>query len=112
MYTTPNAQKVDELYANISIYQSIDKSTITKCKQMTCLTCKSVNKDINVTLPNSNVSKATQELLSWHERLGHTNFDEIQYLAHQGYLPKHISTCVKPVCASCQIGKAHKRNKL
>ena len=63
-------------------------------------------------VPNSNVSKATQDLLMWHERLAHVHFSKLQKLARAGYLPKHIATCDIPICASCQFGKAHKRNKM
>ena len=37
---------------------------------------------------------------------------KIQQLEREGYLPKEISASPQPICASCQIGKAHKRDKL
>ena len=66
--------------------------------------------DKTLYLPQSNLSASTKLLKLWHERLGHMNFPQIQTLAKQGYLPKEISKCDIPLCASCQYGKAHKRS--
>ena len=124
LYTAPGAQKVKNLYnsinneiplksyiANKSSLQN--KEDTKNCTDLKCLRCNIITfKDIKFTLPNSNVSKVTQELLKWHERLAHNNFDVLQQLAREGYLPIEIATCEKPICASCQIGKAHKRDNI
>jgi len=55
-----------------------------------------------------NLSKVQQQLLRAHYRLGHLGFEAIQALARSGILPKHLATCPKPICSSCQFGKAHR----
>jgi hypothetical protein len=54
-----------------------------------------------------NLSDFQQHLLCAHHWLGHLGFENIQTLAHAGFLPKHLTTCPKPICSSCQLGKAH-----
>ena len=119
LYTAASGTKIKEFYADLMINSSmktkINKSssdiTITTniCKNKVCFKCiKAKPDDCLVTFPDSNVSKATHDLQTWHECLGHMQFDSIQSLARSGYLPKHIANCDKPVCASCQFGKAHK----
>ena len=49
------------------------------------------------------------ELLRWHDRLGHLPFDRIKQLATKGQLPKQLLTCHTPFCAACQYGKMTKR---
>jgi hypothetical protein len=39
--------------------------------------------------------------------LGHLGFDSSQALACSGLLPKELASCPKPLCSSCQFGKAH-----
>jgi hypothetical protein len=55
-----------------------------------------------------NLSQVQQQLLRVHYRLGHLGMDRIQALARAGILPKHLAPCPKPLCASCQLGKAHR----
>ena len=48
------------------------------------------------------------ELLHWRYSLGHLSFEHILQLAQTGQLPKHLLTCEKPFCTSCQYGKMTK----
>jgi GAG-pre-integrase domain len=63
---------------------------------------------------NQNLSEPQKELLRWHFRLGHINFDSIQLLLWSGALATSIGTklkhkaagsCPHPKCASCMYGK-------
>jgi len=54
-----------------------------------------------------NLLQVQQQLLRAHYHLGHLGFDAIQAVAHSGALPKQLATCPKPLCTSCQYGKAH-----
>ena len=60
-----------------------------------------------------NLSPSTTELLSWHHRLNHMNFNTIQVLAKAGFLPPHLATCSQLLCSACQLGKQKRlpRNK-
>jgi hypothetical protein len=63
---------------------------------------------------NQNLSEAQKELLRWHSKLGHLNFEAIQMLLKSGSLGKNAITaaaarCTTPKCASCQFGKARRR---
>ena len=49
------------------------------------------------------------ELLSWHYRLGHISFGQIQRMAERGDLPAYLTAEKKPLCASCQYKKQTKR---
>ena len=57
----------------------------------------------------THLSNKTWELISCRERLGHISVDTIKFLSKLDYLPKKISDADKPICASCQYGKASKR---
>ena len=48
-----------------------------------------------------NLSKTQKELLHWHRRLGHMDFEKIKDLSRQGLLPKELSTCKSPLCSFC-----------
>ena len=57
-----------------------------------------------------NLSATTRELLTWHRKLGHRNFDFIQQLARDGVLPKYLATVKTiPTCSDCKFGEQHKR---
>jgi hypothetical protein len=72
---------------------------------------------------NQNLSKAQKELLKWHWKLGHCNFQWIQALATdsisndskgetatQLLQTKHkISVVAPPLCAACQLAKQARR---
>jgi hypothetical protein len=55
-----------------------------------------------------NLSQVQHQLLWVHYCLGHPGMDRIQALARAGILPKHLASCPKPLCTSCQLGKAHR----
>jgi len=55
-----------------------------------------------------NLSQVQQQLLRVHYRLGHLGMNRTQALAHAGILPKHLASCPKPLCTSCQLGTAHR----
>ena len=61
---------------------------------------------------SSPLTKPMYDLLKWHERIGHLNFYSIQTLSKRCFLPSNIKQCLIPTCASCQYGKAHKRDRL
>ncbi len=54
-----------------------------------------------------NLTEVQKQLLHVHHRLGHLGFGSIQALARSGLLPKQLASCPKPLCSSCQFGKAH-----
>jgi hypothetical protein len=73
---------------------------------------------------NHNLSKPQKELLLWHSRLSHAGFRWIQDLMHvqksveegdesvPAVIPTKISGtahCDRPLCAACQLSKAHRR---
>jgi Reverse transcriptase (RNA-dependent DNA polymerase)/GAG-pre-integrase domain len=55
--------------------------------------------------------KPTTEILLWHFRLGHIPFSRLQTMAKTGLLPKRLSDCRIPKCASCIYGKMTRRAK-
>jgi hypothetical protein len=55
-----------------------------------------------------NLTEIQRQLIRVHHRLGHLGFDSIQRLARLGLLPQQLATCPKPLCSSCQLGKAHR----
>ena len=57
------------------------------------------------------LSPLQQELLFWHNRLGHLPFHRLIKLAQQGIIPRRLAALKDkpPVCVSCLFGKAHKR---
>ena len=55
--------------------------------------------------------KPTSEILLWHCRLGHVPFSRLQSMAKAGLLPRRLSDCRLPKCASCIYGKMTRRAK-
>jgi hypothetical protein len=53
-------------------------------------------------------TRAEDELMIWHIRLGHMPFLKLQKMAMQGDLPKRLQKCPIPKCISCLYGKATK----
>jgi hypothetical protein len=61
---------------------------------------------------NQNLGHGQKDLLKWHTRLGHLGFAWIKWLARSGFLGplgSRMNACEAPLCASCQLGRAHKR---
>ena len=68
---------------------------------------------------NQNLTSAQKELLLWHWKLGHANFQWIQTLCHElttnschcVLVTKHpkASSCLLPKCAACMLGKQTRR---
>ena len=68
---------------------------------------------------NQNLISAQKELLLWHWKLGHANFQWVQTLCrdpttnHRRFAlaTKHpkVSSCVLPKCAACMLGKQMRR---
>jgi hypothetical protein len=63
---------------------------------------------------NQNLSPPQKELLKWHYKLGHLGLQRVQALIRSGALGSHpllraAGTCERPLCASCQYGKAKRR---
>ena len=56
------------------------------------------------------LTKAQQELLSWHYQLGHLSFKQLQMLAKQQQIPKQLANCVSPKCPACLFGKNDKES--
>ena len=56
------------------------------------------------------LSPLQQELLFWHNRLGHLPFHRLIKLAQLGILPRRLAALrdKPPVCVSCLFGQAHK----
>jgi hypothetical protein len=55
--------------------------------------------------------KPMPEILLWHFRLGHMPFSRFQTMAKTGLLPRRLSDCRLPKCASCIYGKMTRRAK-
>ena len=80
---------------------------------------KSEECGLNVLADNNiNLSDAQKELLRWHFKLGHFNLNWIQRLTRiregeeNAVLPTHLksaTSCPIPLCAACQLAKAHRR---
>ena len=51
----------------------------------------------------------SEELLKYHQRMGHIPFTKLQILAKEGALPKYLSKCDIPICSSCMYAKMSKR---
>lgn len=71
---------------------------------------------------NQNLTSSQKELSLWHQRLGHANFQWVQWLAStprdrdkhrlEPILPtkqSKVSSCTLPLCAACQIAKQARR---
>lgn len=63
---------------------------------------------------NRNLTGPQKDLLRLHFKLGHIGFKHIQWMVRQGHIqvnnPKAVGNCKLPKCASCQYGKATRRN--
>jgi hypothetical protein len=72
---------------------------------------------------NQNITASQKELLKWHWKLGHANFNWIQRLAaHSKLAPDgmslpilrtktpSVSSCPAPLCSACQMAKQSRRN--
>ena len=49
------------------------------------------------------------ELIRWHHRLGHLSFKKLQLLAMMNLIPRELSKCKAPKCATCMYGKMTKK---
>ena len=68
---------------------------------------------------NQNLTSAQKELLLWHWKLGHANFQWVQTLCCEpttsrrcfALTTKHpkVSSCALPTCAACMLGKQMRR---
>ena len=62
---------------------------------------------------DTHTTRATQnlqdELLHWHQRLGHTSMRHLQWLASKGILPRRLTDCPRPTCGACQFSKQTRR---
>jgi hypothetical protein len=56
-----------------------------------------------------NLTEIQRQLLRVHYPLGHLGFNSIQAIARLGFLPKQLASCPKPLCSSCEFGKAHQK---
>jgi hypothetical protein len=63
---------------------------------------------------NRNLTGPQKDLLRLHFRFGHIGFKHIQWMVRQGKIqvinPKAVGNCRLPKCASCEYGKATRRN--
>ena len=50
-----------------------------------------------------------RELLSWHNRLGHLPFSDLQRLSSTGAIPRRLQNVEHPKCVACIFGKSHRR---
>ena len=63
---------------------------------------------------NQNLTPPQKELLKWHYRLGHLGLQRVQALLRSGALGSHplikvAGSCERPMCSSCEYGKAKRR---
>ena len=54
-------------------------------------------------------SQHVQELMHYHEKLGHMSFRRIRQMARSGILPTRLSKCDIPLCPSCLYGKLSRK---
>ena len=62
---------------------------------------------------NLNLDPAQKELLEWHWKLGHYNFNWVKYLIRKGIImvrSKHASTA-QCICSACQLAKQTRKNE-
>jgi len=66
----------------------------------------------NVTEQDEHTSASTPigELVRWHHRLGHMSFKKLQLLAVMNLIPRELSKCKPPRCATCMYGKMTKKS--
>lgn len=62
-------------------------------------------------LPESNLSRNQQQLLTHHKRFGHIDMRRVQDLARYGLVPRNLCQCPIPKCADCLLGKQPRRPK-
>ena len=88
-----------------------------------CIPCHQENTNINQTNninppsliqhlqtnTSPEITPDQQELLSWHNRLGHLSFRNLQKLAEQGSIPKRLAKTKAPLCLACLFGTTHKK---
>jgi hypothetical protein len=65
-------------------------------------------------VPTDELRQATglspeDELLRWHQRLGHVSIHRIQRITKLGILPSRLAKCRMPICQSCMFGKLTRR---
>ena len=65
---------------------------------------------------NQNLTNLQKLLLQWHWRLGHLGFQQLQWIASQGWLGQKAeslghSSVTPPKCSSCQFGKQQRNPK-
>ena len=51
--------------------------------------------------PEDNLSFAQRQLLHWHRRLAHMDFEKLKDFARKRFLPKEIANCKTPLCPFC-----------
>ena len=49
------------------------------------------------------------ELMRYHETMGHVSFDKLQNMARANLIPRPLAYVKPPVCPGCAYGKQHKR---
>lgn len=106
IHTSPGVKQIQVFYSKFSqLCQTRSQSN--KEKNKVNINQKKRNHteistyDTLPSLPDSNISKNTQILLLWHEKLGHMNFNQLQTLDRQGMIPKTLLTVIYPyVCCA------------
>ena len=79
-----------------------------------------INNIVSTTSANNfNLPPGAKELLSWHQRLGHLSFKQVQFILRTGVLSHSESarrlqasaskTTTCPMCAACQYGKQKRK---
>jgi hypothetical protein len=68
---------------------------------------------------NQNLTASQRELLSWHQKLGHADMQQVQRLCRTTADSKssvlqtkhnNVGNCARPLCAACQLGKRGRTN--
>lgn len=57
----------------------------------------------------TSLSDNQRELLSWHNRLGHISFSDLNHLASSGTIPRRLVDTPAPKCIACLVGRSHRR---
>ena len=55
--------------------------------------------------PNDSLSAAQRNLLYWHRRLAHMDFEKIKDFSRKGFLTKDLATCKTHICPYCMQAK-------
>ena len=107
------------------VYSNLQDDFFITNAEAQCIPCHQENTNINQTNninpPSSihylqtntsiEITLNQQELISWHNQLGHLSFWNLQKLTEQGSIPKRLAKTKAPLCLACLFGTTHKKSR-